>query len=76
MNIEKVVIEDAKELLSIYAPYVKETAISFEYEVPCSLEGLCGRNGSCCYIRSVVLLAHLHNVTGIVHRQTAMGMLL
>ena len=34
MNIEKVVIEDAKELLSIYAPYVKETAISFEYEVP------------------------------------------
>ena len=34
MNIEKVVLEDAKELLSIYAPYVKETAISFEYEVP------------------------------------------
>lgn len=34
MKIEKVVIEDAKELLSIYAPYVKETAISFEYEAP------------------------------------------
>lgn len=26
--------EDAKELLRIYAPYVKETAITFEYEVP------------------------------------------
>ena len=34
MKIEKVTIEDAKELLNIYAPYVKETAISFEYEVP------------------------------------------
>ncbi|MGN1350326.1 MAG: GNAT family N-acetyltransferase [Anaerovoracaceae bacterium] len=26
--------EDAEELLAIYAPYVRETAISFEYEVP------------------------------------------
>lgn len=26
--------EDAEELLRIYAPYVKETAITFEYEVP------------------------------------------
>lgn len=34
MKIEPVRIEDAKELLSIYAPYVKDTAISFEYEVP------------------------------------------
>ena len=25
---------DAAELLEIYAPYVRETAISFEYEVP------------------------------------------
>jgi len=25
---------DAKEILEIYAPYVKDTAISFEYEVP------------------------------------------
>lgn len=25
---------DAKELLSIYAPYVKKTAITFEYQVP------------------------------------------
>lgn len=25
---------DAKEILEIYAPYVKETAISFEYDVP------------------------------------------
>ena len=34
MTIEKVTIEDAEELLKIYAPYVKETAISFEYTVP------------------------------------------
>ena len=30
-------IDDAKELLDIYAPYVTQTAISFEYDVP-SLE--------------------------------------
>lgn len=29
-----VTIEDAKELVSIYAPYVETTAISFEYETP------------------------------------------
>ncbi|MGN1048585.1 MAG: GNAT family N-acetyltransferase [Eubacteriales bacterium] len=34
MEIERVSIEDAEELLSIYAPYVRDTAISFEYEVP------------------------------------------
>ena len=34
MTVEKVTLEDAEELLQIYAPYVKETAISFEYEVP------------------------------------------
>ena len=34
MKIERVTIEDAEELLSIYAPYVRDTAISFEYEVP------------------------------------------
>lgn len=26
--------EDAEELLAIYAPYVEETAITFEYTVP------------------------------------------
>ena len=34
MKIERVTVEDAEELLSIYAPYVRETAVSFEYEVP------------------------------------------
>lgn len=34
MKIEKVSTADAEELLTIYAPYVEETAISFEYEVP------------------------------------------
>jgi phosphinothricin acetyltransferase len=34
MKIESVSIEDAEELLNIYAYYVKNTAISFEYDVP------------------------------------------
>ncbi len=34
--------EDAPALLAIYAPYVRETAITFEYEVP-SLEEFAGR---------------------------------
>ena len=39
MNTEEIIIrtvspDDAAELLSIYAPYVEKTAISFEYEVP------------------------------------------
>lgn len=34
--------EDAEALLKIYAPYVKDTAISFEYEVP-SVEEFGGR---------------------------------
>jgi len=42
MRIEKVTIDDAKELLSIYEPYVKNTAITFKYDVP-SLEEFKGR---------------------------------
>lgn len=34
MIIERVSAEDGTELLGIYAPYVKNTAISFEYDVP------------------------------------------
>lgn len=34
MIIKRVEMEDAEELMSIYAPYVKNTAISFEYEIP------------------------------------------
>ena len=34
MNLERVTAADAAELLAIYAPYVRDTAISFEYEVP------------------------------------------
>ena len=34
VEIMRVNIEDAKELLEIYKPYVEGTAISFEYEVP------------------------------------------
>jgi phosphinothricin acetyltransferase len=34
MEIRKVTVDDAKELLDIYAPYVEKTAITFEYDVP------------------------------------------
>ena len=42
MTIEKATEADAPELLEIYGPYVEQTAISFEYEVP-SLEEFRGR---------------------------------
>lgn len=41
-NIRTVMESDAPELLKIYAPYVMETAISFEYEVP-SVDEFTGR---------------------------------
>lgn len=34
INIRKAELSDAESLLSIYAPYVEDTAISFEYDVP------------------------------------------
>ena len=34
VRIRVAALEDAKELLEIYAPYVEKTAISFEWEVP------------------------------------------
>lgn len=34
MKIEPVTVDDAYEILQIYAPYVRDTAISFEWEVP------------------------------------------
>lgn len=34
ITIRMATIEDAKEILEIYAPYVKDTAISFEYDIP------------------------------------------
>lgn len=34
ITIRKATIDDAKALLDIYAPYVENTAITFEYDVP------------------------------------------
>lgn len=34
ISIRNVLPSDAKKLLAIYAPYVKETAITFEYDIP------------------------------------------
>jgi len=34
MEIEKVTTQDVNELLQIYGPYVSNTAVSFEYEIP------------------------------------------
>ncbi|MDO4976325.1 MAG: GNAT family N-acetyltransferase [Eubacteriales bacterium] len=42
MNIVKVTTKDTSEILAIYAPYVENTAISFEYEIP-SLEEFASR---------------------------------
>ena len=42
INIRTATVEDAAEILKIYAPYVENTAISFEYDVP-SLEEFKGR---------------------------------
>lgn len=42
INIRPVTAADAEELVSIYAPYVLETAVTYEYEVP-SVEEFRGR---------------------------------
>lgn len=42
LSIRIATIEDAEQLLAIYAPYVENTAITFEYEVP-SLEEFTNR---------------------------------
>lgn len=42
MNIRVAVPEDASELLKIYTPYVTDTAVTFEYEVP-EVEEFAGR---------------------------------
>ena len=34
MEIRLATMEDAEEILAIYAPYVRNTAITFEYDVP------------------------------------------
>lgn len=38
VRIRQATVQDAKALLEIYAPYVKNTAITFEYEVPSLVE--------------------------------------
>ena len=38
IQIREAVPDDAAALLAIYTPYVKETAITFEYEVPSAAE--------------------------------------
>ena len=42
ITIRTAVRQDAEALLQIYAPYVKNTAITFEYDVP-SVEEFAGR---------------------------------
>lgn len=42
ITIRTAAVDDAAALLAIYAPYVEQTAITFEYEVP-SLEEFQGR---------------------------------
>lgn len=42
ITIRTAVLQDAEVLLEIYAPYVKNTAITFEYDVP-TVEEFAGR---------------------------------
>ena len=42
INIRVAAVEDAQQILQIYAPYIEKTAITFEYEVP-ALEEFRGR---------------------------------
>ena len=42
VKIQVASVDDAEELLAIYAPYVEKTAITFEYEIP-SIEEFKGR---------------------------------
>ena len=42
INIRVATVEDAQQILQIYAPYIEKTAITFEYEVP-ALEEFRGR---------------------------------
>ena len=53
--------QDAEALLEIYAPYVKQTAISFEYDVPSAAEFV-GRIGQTLQ-RYPYLLAYVSNET-------------
>ncbi len=34
ISVRNVVADDAKKLLELYAPYVRDTAITFEYDIP------------------------------------------
>lgn len=45
ITIRTAVLQDAEVLLEIYAPYVKNTAITFEYDVP-TVEEFAGRIGN------------------------------
>ena len=38
MTIREALLKDAEEIIDIYRPYVLETAITFEYEVPAVVE--------------------------------------
>ncbi|MBS6153372.1 MAG: GNAT family N-acetyltransferase [Campylobacter gracilis] len=51
--------QDADALLKIYAPYAKQTAISFEYDVPSAAE-FAGRIEQTLH-RSTYLLAYVSN---------------
>ena len=43
ITIRTATVADAEKLLAIYAPYVENTAITFEYTVP-SVGGVCREN--------------------------------
>ena len=51
IKIRTATVEDAEQLLEIYAYYIKNTAVTFEYEVPTVEEFQDGSNIFCRIIR-------------------------
>ena len=43
ITIRPATVSDAQEILNIYAPYIKETAITYEYDVPSLEEFIYGK---------------------------------
>ena len=71
VHMRTALVEDAKELLSIYAPYVRNTAITFEYDVP-SLEEFQGRIEAT--LKKYPYIVALYNERIVVLREESSGM--
>lgn len=65
-------VEDAEELLEIYAPYVEKTAITFEYEVP-GVEEFKGRISNTLKKYPYLLARREHEILGYAYTGAFVG---